>query len=212
MNGMSALRKPTLNYFLYDNNTRQFLELRNGAICGRTEGEFQFATDAIVSRRQCVFKIDKNDIYVEDLGSTNKTRVNSVPIRSNYWRRIQLNDVIEFGNQRLVLTHQSGYQPSNIEDIPRRRPLHGGFQNEDGSFASQLTRVTKRTQLIIGRSDFQKMRIREAVTLAKLRRKIPTGGPLRPINRRKRWLPGFALVAAVGALVGWFGYSRHFFG
>src|SRR3954470_12440664 len=115
-----AARPARFNYFIFDNVERKFVRIHDGFIVGRNEGDLQFPSDDVVSRRQCRFTIDANDVYIEDMGSTNRTKINTVPIPSKKKRRIQLNDVIEFGKRRFIFTNQNKHEPSNFEDVKRK--------------------------------------------------------------------------------------------
>jgi hypothetical protein len=94
-----------MEYFVFHNNTGSFQRVTQGLTIGRTSGGIRYPSDLLVSREQCRFLIVGSEVYVEDSGSTNPTRINSVPLRPGKPRRVRLNDVIEFGSQRLILTN-----------------------------------------------------------------------------------------------------------
>lgn len=163
----SAARPARFQYFLFDNVERGFIRIHDGFLCGRNDGDLQFPTDDVISRRQCRFSIDANDVYIEDLGSTNRTKVNSVPIVPKKKRRIQLNDVIEFGKRRFILTNQNKHEPSNIEDVKAKKGKdYKVARKDDGSFTSQISRiVTIQTKVLLDRASYQKLRVREFTQL-----------------------------------------------
>lgn len=131
-------------------------------MCGRTDGELKFPLDDVVSRQHCRFTITGNDIFVEDLSSTNRTRVNSVPITPSRPRRIKLNDVIEFGTQRFILTNQSKFAPSNTEDDFKAVKLYKAMRGDDGILSSNMpAELTKRTAVLLDRITFQKLKLKE---------------------------------------------------
>ncbi|MBK8021586.1 MAG: FHA domain-containing protein [Chloroflexi bacterium] len=59
------------------------------------------AIDQGVSRRHAQFTLRDGDLFVEDLGSTNGTRINGFKVASNHSYRLRNGDEIEFGNIRL---------------------------------------------------------------------------------------------------------------
>src|SRR3954466_683463 len=111
-----AVRPARFQFYIYDNNESRFVRIHDGFVCGRTEGDLKFPSLDVISRKQCRFHIDSNDVYVEDLGSTNRTKVNSVALSPGKRRRIGLNDVVEFGRRRFILTNQRDFAPSNSDD------------------------------------------------------------------------------------------------
>lgn len=56
-----------------------------------------------VSRRHARFSRTSDGIFVEDLGSTNGTRINGFVLRPNKTYRLRHNDEIEFGHLRTVI-------------------------------------------------------------------------------------------------------------
>jgi hypothetical protein len=164
---MSTGRPARFQYFIFDNVERKFLKIHDGFVCGRTEGDLQFPADDVISRKQCRFIIDANDVYIEDLGSTNHTKVNTVPLLAKKRRRVQLNDVIEFGRRRFILTNQNKFAPANIEDIDAKKSaLYRAIRRTDGSLTSQISRlITKQTRILLDRKTYGKLRVREFAQL-----------------------------------------------
>jgi hypothetical protein len=157
-----------IRFFLYDNVDKKFVELHDGFVCGRIEGDLKFPDDKIVSRKQCKFSISGNDVYIEDLGSTNRTQVNSVPAEPGHRRRIQLYDVIEFGSQRLILSHQDKF-PANVQDRIKAK-TYKAARREDGQLTSELSQdLTKKTLVMLDKATFRRLRLEE--TFLKDRRK-----------------------------------------
>src|SRR5690606_39071434 len=124
------------SYFLFDNGKRSFLKIQDGSVLGRSEGDHRFESDYLISRKHCSFYISGNEIYIEDFDSTNRTKVNGVPIQSGRKRRILLNDVIEIGLQRFVLTNQDKRSPGNLQDMPSRMKVYAARKKDDGSLTS----------------------------------------------------------------------------
>jgi pSer/pThr/pTyr-binding forkhead associated (FHA) protein len=162
----AAVRPARFQYFIFDNVERKFVKIHDGFVCGRNEGDLQFPSDDVISRKQCRFSIDANDVYVEDLGSTNKTKVNTVPIASKKKRRIQLNDVVEFGRRRFILTNQNKHEPSNFEDVKKKIRIYKAIRKTDGSLTSQISRlITMQTKVLLDRRTYSKLRVREFTQL-----------------------------------------------
>lgn len=162
-------------YFLYHNNSKSFREIRDGNEVGRTEGDLVYPDDPTVSRRQCKIWINGSEVFIEDLGGTNPTYVNTVPMMPGKRRRIRLNDVIEFGGQRLVLTHQDRHAPSNTEDVIRRRKQFRAVQKPDGSLTKSLTGLTglikEKTMVLVSRAQYRHMQLKRALAF---RRRPPS--------------------------------------
>jgi hypothetical protein len=160
-------------FFLYDNVDKKFVEIHDGFVCGRLEGDLKFPDDKVVSRKQCKFSISGNDVYIEDLGSTNRTKVNSVPSEAGHRRRIQLYDVIEFGSQRLILSHQDKF-PANVQDRIKTGKMYQAARRDDGQLTSELSQdLTKKTLIMIDKATFRRLRLEE--TFIKDRRKRKRG-------------------------------------
>lgn len=176
---------PSVKFFLFDNEKRSFREVRHGMICGRTGVDLTCSGDPLVSRRQCGFVIVGSEIYVEAFSSTNPTRVNSVLLVPGRRRRIRLDDVIEFGGQRLTLTYQNRFPPSNVVDPLGRRARYRAVRKEDGSLTSTVTgQGGDRTQVLLDRAQYRRLQVRKALkpvvrpVLEKLERPSRTRVPL----------------------------------
>jgi len=160
---MGTTSKTTHRFYLYDNRDRKFREIQNGTTYGREEVEASSKKDGLVSRRHCRFDIVGNDVYIEDVGSTNRTRINSVAIQTGRKRRLRLNDVIEIGKQRLILTNQTIYPPSHTQDSTLKTKGIVALEKSDGSItrfmpSKQNREQNQRTLLLLKRSDFQQIR------------------------------------------------------
>lgn len=157
--------------YLFNNKTEEFHPVEDGFICGR-EGEISFPKDDLMSRRHCQFFIKGNDIYIQDLSSTNRTIVNSVPIMPLKRRRIQLHDVIEAGEQRFVLTHQNRHEPANLNDIATKK-IYKALPAKGGYVVDEVSRlVTKRTRVILSAGKFRALRLKSQLGRQKARFKL----------------------------------------
>jgi len=102
-------------YFFHD-QAKTYIPIHDGLVIGRSKGDLHFKDDPLVSRQHCKFTISHGDVFVEDLGSTNPTRVNRVPLTPKRRRKLLINDVIKVGEQRLILTAQTQTTPTGTQD------------------------------------------------------------------------------------------------
>ncbi|OFZ56406.1 MAG: hypothetical protein A2428_15660 [Bdellovibrionales bacterium RIFOXYC1_FULL_54_43] len=157
--GMSKLR---IAFYLYDNVDRKFIPLQHDLICGRTEGDLQFPEDTLLSRKHCLFSVQGQVVTIRDLNSTNRTRVNSLELQPGKDRRLQINDVIELGKRRLILTHQKQFPPANIQDRLSPEFSYQARRKSDGSLTSQITRIiTKKTLILLNPKTYRDLQIHE---------------------------------------------------
>lgn len=98
-------------YYLYDLNQHRFISVYNGFSVGRTEGNENFPTDSLLSRTHFRLSIAGSVISIEDLRSTNKTRVSGVELAANSKRFLREYETIEAGNQRFILCTQNKVAP-----------------------------------------------------------------------------------------------------
>lgn len=206
--GQTAAAK--VRFYLFNNVSRTFRELNDGSVAGRNGTDLSFPDDPLVSRRQCRFTVVGNEVYIEDFDSTNRTKVNSVTIRQGVKRRIRLNDVIEFGNQRLVLTHQERFAPPNTEDLTRRgKRSYRAARKDDGSLTRTFTgMVVDRTLVLIGLSEYRRLQLQKALRLVRRAPKSQVVGETTQVSRTRRrhraarlfvWLTVFCGAAAAAA-------------
>ena len=151
------------SFYLYNDRMKTFRLIRDGSVCGRTEGDIQFPEDDLVSLRQLQFTVTGNEVYVEDYNSTNKTRINGVHILPGRKRRIRLNDVIEFGLQRVVMTHQNAHAPGGTPDLQEKIRIFKAAKRNDGSLTMSITQVVTRTRVHLDRASFRKLRVKRRV-------------------------------------------------
>jgi len=139
-------------YYLYNDTTHEFLELNDGTICGRTEGDLKFGEDALMSRKHCQFSVSNDRIFIEDLKTTNSSKVNGNMIELGRKRRVLINDVIEFGRQRFILTNQNKFAPAHVQDVASAEEnRYAGVHKDDGSLTGAMTGLnTQRTLIPVG--------------------------------------------------------------
>jgi len=195
-----------MKFYLYHHHSNSFLDLEDGFIIGRQTGDLRYPDDDLLSAAHCQFQVSGNDAYIIDLHSTNRTRVNSAVIRVNSKRRLQLNDVIEIGEQTLILTHQNTFAPGNRVDAPLRNRIYKAAINSEGTLSTFVSGfLAVQTALGVDGRVYRRMRIRKALkplqTFAQPlfpNRKIPQ------TPRSNTRLIAFAFSALVLAAVGWF--------
>lgn len=152
-----------LNYYLYDNRTKTYFQLRHGMVCGRAEGDMIFTADSLMSRKHCCFHISGNEIYIEDFDSTNRTKVNSVPILPNRRRRIRLNDVIELGTQRWILTNQNRHVPSNVKDLTQGKKFYRALKKQGGGLTTFVTGLNDYTPVLVSPLQYGKLKFTKSL-------------------------------------------------
>lgn len=102
--------------YLFNEADSSFIPVQDGLVLGRTEGHLRFEDDPMVSRSHCQLRIINQELYLEDLASRNRTRVNRVALIPRQPRKIRFNDVIRIGAQRLILTATpTGIPEGNVE-------------------------------------------------------------------------------------------------
>lgn len=77
---------------------KQWLITKNDMIIGRSVETELYVSDASLSRSHAKFEVAGNDVFILDLGSTNKTLVNGMPLAPNIKRKLANNDQIKTGN------------------------------------------------------------------------------------------------------------------
>jgi len=164
---MSAQKASSHAFFLFDDRRKHFMEVRSGMTLGRSGADVQFGADELVSRKHCRFVVDGNHIYLEDLGSTNRTKVNSVAVTPGHRRRIQLYDVIELGKQKLILTNRPERRPASTTDQATRMSRHRGVKGTDGKIRRSSKGTVSRTNLVLSPESFAWVVAREALTKSK---------------------------------------------
>lgn len=115
--------------YLYDRGHDRFIQITDGFTFGRNEGNETFPKDTLLSRQHVRFSIRAGDVYVTDLGSTNRTRVNSALIEANADYRLELGNRIDFGNQSFLLTNQNHEPPTGS---PERMAAAAEHRRQEG--------------------------------------------------------------------------------
>lgn len=77
---------------------KQWLITKSDMTIGRSVETELYVSDASLSRSHAKFEVAGNDVFILDLGSTNKTLVNGMPLAPNIKRKLANNDQIKTGN------------------------------------------------------------------------------------------------------------------
>lgn len=77
---------------------KQWLITKSDMTIGRSVETELYVSDASLSRSHAKFEVSGNDVFILDLGSTNKTLVNGMPLAPNIKRKLVNNDQIKTGN------------------------------------------------------------------------------------------------------------------
>lgn len=106
--------QPTVAYpKLRDATGREFLLKAGENLIGRDPSSDVLLTDGTVSRRHALIIIEENRAYIQDLGSTNGTRLNGTPVGTE---RVPLppNAELQFGGVVLTLELPEGFETPTV--------------------------------------------------------------------------------------------------
>ncbi|MBI2711811.1 MAG: FHA domain-containing protein [Bdellovibrio sp.] len=136
----------TGEFVLHHVNLNRLVNLYSGLTFGRTEGNELFPNDPLVSKVHCKIHINGSEISVEDLGSSNRSKVNGKPIPPNGLTPLRIGDSLEIGNQHFVLQKKGAYAPSASGPLAQT-PTSESFEDEIKSF-SRLRELRLSTYII----------------------------------------------------------------
>jgi pSer/pThr/pTyr-binding forkhead associated (FHA) protein len=91
-------------FYLYHINSLTYLELINGVSFGRNAGTKIFPEDVRMSGEHCKFHVNTKGVFVEDLGSKNRTVLDRVEILPHRKIPMQVGSMLELGSQRFIMT------------------------------------------------------------------------------------------------------------
>lgn len=91
-------------YYLYHINGLNYIEMRDGMSFGRNNGSKTFPDDHKMSGEHCRFKVAGEEVFVEDLGSKNRTSLDRIQLLPNRPTQMYLMAVLELGEQRFIMT------------------------------------------------------------------------------------------------------------
>ncbi len=98
---------------LRDSNGREYLLRAGENIVGRDPAADVLISDGTVSRRHACIAIEENHAYLQDLGSTNGTRLNGEPVGAE---RVPLppNAELQFGSVVMTLELPEGFETPTV--------------------------------------------------------------------------------------------------
>ncbi len=106
-------------------NQVKYYEIADQLTIGRTTGEIICSEDGRMSGKHAQFTLDKlgdlNTVYIQDLGSKNRTIVGRAEIIPNTKIQLKLYGLIEVGDQQLVLTDNNNM---NLQDVSEMIEKH----------------------------------------------------------------------------------------
>ncbi len=82
---------------------------------GRADVDKIYPRDTRISRRHFRIMVTSEDVLIEDLGSTNRTKVNGVPLKPKTLYKLKSRDLIEFGQQKVVIFIDGKIQADQAE-------------------------------------------------------------------------------------------------
>jgi hypothetical protein len=110
--------KETCLLYLFHVNALHYYELRDLLNIGRTTGEIICPDDGRMSGKHARIWVEiqefEKTIYVEDLGSKNKTILDRMEIAPQQKTKLTLNTLLEIGNQQFIATESSAL---NLQEI-----------------------------------------------------------------------------------------------
>lgn len=91
-----------MSFKLKDLDSPKVIELKNGDVLGRSQGNHCFPECSNMSRSHCKFVVDKNIPYLVDLESYNGTYVNTVRSEPNAKVILAHGHIIIFGGKTFM--------------------------------------------------------------------------------------------------------------
>lgn len=82
---------------------------------GRADVDKIYPQDTRISRRHFRIVVSADGVFIEDLGSTNRTKVNGVPLKPKTLYRLKSRDLIEFGQQKVMIFIDGKIQADQAE-------------------------------------------------------------------------------------------------
>lgn len=108
-------------FYLYHVNALNYHELKTYFEIGRTQGDLVIGTDSLLSSRHVKFSRQETEnqihYFVEDLGSKNKSLLDRNELKPNSPVKVNLNSVLEIGNQKFIFTKNNHLQILEVNTI-----------------------------------------------------------------------------------------------
>ena len=89
-------------WYFFSLQARSYLDLTDDMSIGRESATLNFPGDKEISRIHCRISINEFGVSIIDLGSTNGTLINDLPIPVSTTTILQINDKIKIGKQEFI--------------------------------------------------------------------------------------------------------------
>lgn len=107
--------------YLYHVNLFSYQELQSQLTIGRTTGDLVFGDDGKMSGKHAQITVEMQDsgphIFIEDLGSKNRTVVNRAEIPANQKIRLKNLALLEVGSQQFILTDNKTLSIQHLNEV-----------------------------------------------------------------------------------------------
>ena len=107
--------------YLYHVNMFSYQELHSLVTIGRTTGDLVFGEDGRMSGKHAQISVELQEnathVFIEDLGSKNRTVVNRVEIPANQKIRIKNFALLEVGSQQFILTDSKSLSIQQLNEV-----------------------------------------------------------------------------------------------
>lgn len=128
---------------------KQWLITKNDMTIGRSVETELYISDASLSRSHAKFEVAGNDIFILDLGSTNKTIVNGMPLAPMTKRKLVNNDQIKTGNVIFKFLEKGNLESmanQHVFDKAQKDALTGAFSK--GALLEKGPEAMKRAEVL----------------------------------------------------------------
>jgi pSer/pThr/pTyr-binding forkhead associated (FHA) protein len=89
--------------YVVDQLTKEETRIFGDMTFGRVEVDKNFPKDTLISRKHFRLRPTSEGVLIEDLGSTNRTKVNGKLLKANTLYKLKSRDTIEFGQQKVQI-------------------------------------------------------------------------------------------------------------
>lgn len=109
---------------------------------GRTTGDFTCAEDSRMSGKHALVSVETseglNSVFIEDLGSKNRTSVNRVEIPPQQKTKLKMFSYIEIGAQYFILTESKNISIQDLNDVVEMQQKKQLVKLEDEKTKSEI--------------------------------------------------------------------------
>ncbi|AGH94904.1 diguanylate cyclase [Pseudobdellovibrio exovorus] len=128
---------------------KQWLITKSDMIIGRSVEAELYVSDASLSRSHARFEVVGNDIFILDMGSTNKTIVNGMPLAPMTKRKLVNNDQIKTGNVIFKFLEKGNLESITNQQVfekAQKDALTGAFSK--GALLEKGPEAVKRAEVL----------------------------------------------------------------